>query len=80
MDRIKHLQAKVVFLQETHMKAGDTLRIQRRWQGQVFSSCYTSNASGVMILIHKSIPIQVDKITKDPAGRFIIVQGFFFLR
>lgn len=31
-----------------------------------------------MILIHKYIPIQVEKITKDPAGRFVIVQGVLF--
>ena len=78
MDRIKQSQAKVVFLQETHMMTENTVKIKRRWQGQVFSGCYASNARGVMILIHKSIPIQVEKITKDPAGRFVIVQGVLF--
>ena len=78
MDRIKQSQAKVVFLQETHMMTENTVKIKRRWQGQVFSGCYASNARGVIILIHKSIPIQVEKITKDPAGRFVIVQGVLF--
>lgn len=78
MDRIKLLQAKIVFLQETHMTTGETIKIQRRWHGQVFSCCYASNARGVMILIHKSIPFQVEKVVKDPAGRFIIIEGFLF--
>lgn len=78
MDRIKLLQAKLIFLQETHMTTSDTIRIQRRWQGRVFSCCYASNARGVMILVHKTIPLQVEKITKDPAGRFIILQGVLF--
>lgn len=26
-------------------------------------------------MIHNSIPLRIDKITKDPKGRFLIVQG-----
>lgn len=78
MDRIKLLQAKIIFLQETHMRTGETIRIQRRWQGQLFSCCYASNARGVLILVHKSVPLQVERVTKDPAGRFIIIEGFLF--
>lgn len=48
MDRIKQLQAQIVFLQETHMVKSKTIRIRRRWQGQVFAACHTSNARGVM--------------------------------
>lgn len=77
MDRIKQLQAQVVFLQETHMVKSETIRIHRRWQGQVSAACHTSNARGVMTLIHKSIPIQVQKVTKDTLGKYIVLQCTF---
>lgn len=75
MNRIKFLQSKIVFLQETHLLGGDICKIKRRWQGQVLSAPYTTHARGVMILIHKSVPLQIKTIIKDPAGRYIIIQG-----
>lgn len=75
MSRLKFLQSKVVFLQETHLLSGDISKIRRRWQGQVLSAPYTTHARGVMILIHKSVPLQIQNIVKDPAGRYIMVQG-----
>ena len=62
-------------MQETHLLSGDTAKIKRRWQGQVFSAPYTTHARGVMILIHKSVPFQVHSVIADPAGRYIMVQG-----
>lgn len=73
--RIKQLKAKIVFLQETHTLDHEITKIRRRWPGQVLSSAYYSNSRGVITMIHKSIPLRIDKITKDPKGRFLIVQG-----
>lgn len=75
MNRIKTLQSNIVFLQETHMKCEDELKVRRRWKGIVTSAPFTSQARGVMILIHDSIPFQIDKIIKDKGGRYIIMQG-----
>lgn len=75
INRIKQLKARLVFLQETHMLAHETIRVKRRWPGQVLSSPYTSNSRGVMIMIHKSIPFRIVKVINDPNGRFLIVQG-----
>lgn len=75
MSRIKFLQSKIIFLQETHLLSGDTSKIKRRWQGQVFSAPYSTHARGVMILIHKSVPFQIHNVIRDPAGRYIMVQG-----
>lgn len=75
MNRIKFLQSKIIFLQETHLLSGDISKIKRRWQGQVLSAPYTTHARGGVILIHKSVPLQIKNIIKDPAGRYIIVQG-----
>lgn len=75
MSRIKSLKSKVVFLQETHLLSEDVSKIARRWQGQVLSAPYTTHARGVMILIHKSVPLRVQNVVKDSAGRYIMVQG-----
>lgn len=38
MTRIRQLQSKIVFLQETHLMSKDICRICNRWPGQVFSA------------------------------------------
>ena len=43
-----------------------------------FVANFSSHARGVAILIHKSIPFQVNTTTLDPGGRFIILQGTLF--
>ena len=78
MTRLKHLGSKIVLLQETHLTSGEVIRLRRRWQGQVFVANFSSHARGVAILIHKSIPFQVNTTTLDPGGRFIILQGTLF--
>ena len=75
INRLKQLQSKIVFLQETHLLAGDISKISKRWPGQVISASYSSHARGVMILIHKSIPFQIKQTICDPAGRYIIIKG-----
>ena len=74
MTRLKYLGSKIVFLQETHLTSSEVIRLRRRWQGQVFVANYSSHARGVAILIHKSIPLQINISTLDPGGRFIILQ------
>lgn len=54
------------------------MRLWRRWQGQVFAANFSSHARGVAILIHKSIPIQINSTIIDPGGRYIILQGSLF--
>lgn len=73
--RIKHIQAKIVYIQETHLLSDEMTRIRRRWPGQVIASCHSSQARGVAVLIHKSVPFRTHKIILDPMGRFVIVKG-----
>lgn len=75
MSRLKQLQSKIVFLQETHLMPKDICRIRNRWPGQVFAASFSSQARGVVTMIHKSIPFQMNKIIQDPSGRYLIVQG-----
>ena len=74
MSRIKHLKSQIIFLQETHLTITDLKRVQSRWPGQVIYACYNNYARGVLILIHRTIPLQVVKTIKDPCGRYVIVQ------
>lgn len=69
MGRLTDLQSKVIFLQETHLSSKEDIRIRRRWRGEVFSAPFTTQARGVMTLIHRSIPLNVTKVITDKMGR-----------
>lgn len=75
MNRIKTLQSNKIFLQETHLRHEDKLKVRRRWKGKVLSAPFISQARGVIILVHDSIPFQIHKVIKDKAGRYLIIQG-----
>lgn len=75
INRIKQLKSKIIFLQETHLTDCELKFVKNRWPGQVIHSSYNNYARGVIILIHRSIPFQMLQIKKDPAGRYVIVQG-----
>lgn len=75
MNKIKDIDSKIVFLQETHLLEEDNKKIRRRWQGSVFTSSFSSRARGVMTLIHKTVPFQVKNVIKDKMGRYLIIQG-----
>lgn len=78
LGRIKQLKSGIIFLQETHLAKKDIDRVRVRWPGQVFSACFTSQARGVMILIHKSIPFMLKDKYVDQSGRFLILNGTIF--
>lgn len=69
------MQSSIVFLHETHLMHRDELKIRRRWKGNFFSAAFTSQARGVITLVHDSVPLQVNKIIKDKMGRYLIIQG-----
>lgn len=72
MTKVKSIHSDIMLLQETHLLSSQETRIRRRWQGNIYSA---SQARGVMILIHKSIPFHVTRVIKDKTGRHIILQG-----
>lgn len=69
------LQADNLFLQETHIKHTEALKLKCSWIGQIFQSTFSAKARGVAILIKKNIPFQHISTKTDPNGRFIIVTG-----
>uniref|UniRef100_A0A669DNA9 Reverse transcriptase domain-containing protein n=1 Tax=Oreochromis niloticus TaxID=8128 RepID=A0A669DNA9_ORENI len=78
MRRLKDMHSKIIFLQETHLTGKEDLKIKRRWQGEVFSAPFNSQARGVLTLIHKSVPFNVCKVIADKMGRYLIVQGALY--
>lgn len=69
---------KIAFLQETHLKDAEHIKLKREWVGQVFFSSFASNSQGVCILIHKSLPFKAETCIQDVGGRYIIVKGVLF--
>lgn len=75
MNKLRDMDSKIVFLQETHTLKEDNVKISRRWQGDIYAASFTSQARGVMTLIHNSVPFQVSEVIKDKYGRYLIIQG-----
>ena len=42
INRLKHLRSKIVFLQETHLLASDTISLEKRWPGQVICASHNN--------------------------------------
>lgn len=78
INRLKEMDSKVVFLQETHLLDDNLLKVRRRWRGEVYTAPFTSQSRGVMTLIHESIPFQIKNIIKDKKGRYLVLQGTLF--
>lgn len=62
MSRLKSMHSDVVFLQETHLLCGREAKIRRKWHGSMYSAPFTSQARGVLILIHKSISFHLTRV------------------
>jgi len=71
----KSLQAGVVFLQETHLRVKDQVRLRKGWVGQVFHLEFDSKSRGVAILMSKRMGFVHAKEVRDPGGRYVIVSG-----
>ncbi|KAF7647649.1 hypothetical protein LDENG_00168920, partial [Lucifuga dentata] len=75
INRVRQLKSKIIFLQETHLRASEMKMLSNRWPGQVFFASYNNYSRGVLFLIHKSVPFQVINTIQDQSGRHVIVQG-----
>lgn len=72
MNRIKDTKSKIVVLQETHISKDEEIRM---WQRSVNAVSFTTQARGVVTLIHQSVPFQISTVIKDTFGRYLIIQG-----
>lgn len=75
MAHLKQLRGDIFFLQETHLRSSQVLRLRRPWVGDIFHSKFSVRARGAAILIHKSVPFELSGSIEDPNGRFVIVSG-----
>lgn len=75
MSHIQGLRGDVVFLQETHLRSDEILRIKRGRFSQLYHSKFSARARGAAILIQSHIPFELEKVVADSCGRFVIVSG-----
>lgn len=75
---LKSLSTDIVFLQETHLRVSDHVRLRRPWIGQVFHSNFNSKSRGTAIVIHKRIKFVPQNVISDPDGRYVIVSGILY--
>ncbi|MBN3289039.1 LIN1 transcriptase, partial [Polypterus senegalus] len=75
LSHLTGLNAKIVFLQETHLLSKDQFRLQKDWTGQMFHSSFTKKTRGVGILIHRTVPFVASDVVLDPEGRYVMVMG-----
>lgn len=78
LSHIKNLKTDIVFLQETHLRNSDQLRLKKHWVGQIFHSSFNTKARGTAIIIHKKIQFTSSGFISDPQGRFVLVSGKLF--
>lgn len=75
---LKSLNADVMYLQETHLRLNEQIKLKKPWIGQIFCSKHSDKTRGTAILIKKGIPfIQLTTIA-DNRGRYIIVEGSLY--
>ena len=72
---LKQLKAEIAFLQETHIRSSDNVRLLSRWSGQGFHSSFQAKARGVSIFISQDIPFVQHEVISDRFGRYVIVSG-----
>ncbi len=71
----QHLKANIMFLQETHLRTADLLRIKRAWMGHLYHSKFSQRARGAAIIIHRKVMFEETHTISDPNGRFVVVSG-----
>ena len=55
LSHLKRLNAYVIFLQETHLRDRDQVRLKSPWINDIFHSTFDSKARGVAILVNKRV-------------------------
>ena len=77
-NHLKNSKADIIFLQETHLKTADQVRLHNPWISQVFHSKFNARARGVAILVNKKTQFMPSNIIADQNGRYIIVTGTLY--
>lgn len=75
MTHLQQLKGDVFFLQETHLRNKEIMRLKRNWIGNMYHSKFNAKARGTAILIRNNVLFEQHNIVADPDGRFILVSG-----
>lgn len=70
---LKIIKTDVAFIQETHLKMREHMKLKREWVGHVLALSFISKARAVSILINKNISIIINKTICDPSGSFVML-------
>ena len=63
------------YLQETHLKTGDTYRLKVKGQKKIFHANRDQKKAGVAILISDKIDFKTKAVKRDKDGQYIIIKG-----
>lgn len=66
--------ADIVMIQETHFRAGGSLKFASRFFPISYLASDSTGKAGVAILIRKACPVKVRRSHVDPHGRFLILE------
>ena len=77
-DHIKKFKADITFLQETHLRTADQIRLSRPWIGQIYHSKFDTKTRGTAILINKNVQFTSTNTVSDTYGRFVVVTGSLY--
>ena len=73
--RCLHQQkSDTIFLQETYSSLDAIGRWEAEWGGKIVSSHGSSHSRGVMILFKPRLDVNIEKITEDKYGRYILAE------
>lgn len=75
---MRQLRGDIYFLQETHLKTSEILRIERPWMSHVFHSKFSVRVRGVAIIFSKNMMFEPTKSIEDPKGHFVSVSSRLF--
>lgn len=59
ISRLKQLKIQIAYIEETHLLSSEYIPLKGTWPGQVISASFSSQARGVAILVHSSVPLRV---------------------
>ena len=65
----------VCCLQETHLKTGDTYRLNVKGWEKIFCANRDQKKAGVAILISDKIDLKTKAVNRDKEGHYIVIQG-----
>ncbi|XP_075044812.1 vomeronasal type-2 receptor 26-like [Mixophyes fleayi] len=72
---LRKLNGDIIFLQETHFKAGGHPSLSSRGYPDAYYSSHSTKRNGVAILLRSSVPFVVSAVKDDPEGRFLFLSG-----